>query len=282
MAPVQGDDQASLAHAALRWHAGAGAAATTSERLAQEAPVALVYNGVSHAVMMATPLQLDEFALGFSLTEQIVADPDEIYAIEASAAAHGHRIEITLSSRRFAALQERRRTLAGRTGCGLCGVESLDHAVIAPPPLADTLRLDSRALQRALAQLPQLQQLQAETGASHAAAWADRDGEILLVREDVGRHNALDKLVGALARQQRERSGFVVISSRASYEMAAKTAVAGIELLAAISAPTSLAVAWAERAGLTLVGFARPGRHTVYCHPHRLASCAPAHTRLRL
>ncbi|SEN52868.1 FdhD protein [Halomonas caseinilytica] len=235
--------------------------------LTLETPVALVYNGISHAVMMASPDDLEDFALGFSLTEGILEHPHELYDIEMHNEAAGVAIHMEIASQRMAELRQRRRSLSGKTGCGLCGTESLEQAirpipsVIAPDP-------SDNAIQHALVQLREYQPVQAATGSSHGAAWCDLNGDILLVREDVGRHNALDKLIGALAREAVDRhAGFVLVSSRASYEMVHKCASVGLGALVAVSAATDLAVAQAETAGLLLVGFARPGRHLIYHRP---------------
>ncbi|GAA0622518.1 formate dehydrogenase accessory sulfurtransferase FdhD [Halomonas beimenensis] len=245
--------------------------------LAREVPVALVYNGISHAVMMATPEDLEDFALGFSLSEGILAHPHECYDLEVREEARGLAVHLTVASRRLAELKARRRSLAGRTGCGLCGTEALEQAIrpiarVRAPALADV------AIQRALAALADHQALQAATGATHGAAWCDGVGRIRLVREDVGRHNALDKLIGALAREGGpSESGFALVSSRASYEMVHKSASAGIGALVAVSAATALAVEQAREAGLLLVGFARPGRHLIYHRPDAAPLAAQAH-----
>ncbi|MFG6178002.1 formate dehydrogenase accessory sulfurtransferase FdhD [Halomonas sp. THAF12] len=242
------------------------------DALALEVPVALVYNGISHAVMMASPTDLEDFALGFSLTEGIIAHPHECYDLELQEDTRGLTVQLTIASQREAELKERRRSLAGRTGCGLCGTEALDQA-IRPIPAVQAPALTDAAIQRALGELAEHQALQAATGASHGAAWCDADGRIRRVREDVGRHNALDKLIGAVARAGGpSKDGFALVSSRASYEMVHKSASAGIGALVAVSAATALAVEQAREAGLLLVGFARPGRHLVY---HRPTGTAP-------
>ncbi|MEQ9462853.1 MAG: formate dehydrogenase accessory sulfurtransferase FdhD [Haliea sp.] len=239
----------------------------TDDSIAQEVPVALVYNGTSHAVMMATPADLEDFALGFSLTEGILAQPGELYDLDVVAGAEGISINMDIFTQRWVELKQHRRNLVGRTGCGLCGTESLAQAIRPIAPVIAPLLADA-AIQRALADLPRHQPMQASTGATHGAAWCSEEGEILLVREDVGRHNALDKLIGAL-RRQREKldDGFVLVSSRASYEMVHKSCAAGMGALVAVSAPTSLAIEQARIAGQLLVGFARPGRHVIYHSP---------------
>ena len=235
--------------------------------IAVEVPVALVYNYISHAVMMATPNDLQDFALGFSLTEDIIADVSEVSHIHVHSGKNGITVRMQISDERFEALRERRRSMVGRTGCGLCGVESLKQAIRPVEPV-QTVSVSDNAIQTALANIKQHQPLQQKTGATHAAAWCDLDGNILHVREDVGRHNALDKLIGAFKKTELSmRDGFVLVTSRASYEMVQKSASAGFGCLVAVSAPTSLAIEQAREAGLKLVGFARDGRHTIYHDP---------------
>lgn len=250
----------------------AGEVFTTTDWVAEEVPVALVYNGVSHAVMLATPNDLEDFARGFSCTEGIADSPAQIYGIEVQREERGIRIELEIASSCFARLKERRRSLAGRTGCGLCGTDSLEQAVRAPVPLTGAQHFRAAEVSAALGQMRERQLLLGVTGASHAAAWCTAAGEIVLLREDVGRHNALDKLVGALLREGRAASaGFIVVSSRASYEMVQKTASAGVSLLAAVSGVTGLAIDVADSCGVTLLGFARGADLSVYSHPERIS-----------
>jgi len=252
-----------------RWRDGAFEHA--ADRVAEEVPVALVYNGRPHVVMMATPRDLEDFALGFSLAEAIIADAAELGCYEAATLVEGIELRLSVPPARADALDARRRNLAGRTGCGLCGAQALEDALRQPPPVSGGPRVTTAALQRALAGLGAQQPLNAATGATHAAAWVDADGGIVLLREDVGRHNALDKLVGAHARARLDpRAGFVLVTSRASSEMVQKAASAGFTLLAAISAPTALAIQLATQAGLTLVGFARREGHVAYAHAWRI------------
>ena len=251
-----------------RWQNGSLTA--VEDCVADEVPVALVYNGISHVVMMATPGDLADFALGFSLTEVVVNHADEIYGIDPSSTAKGYEIAIQISGERFTELKARRRNLTGRTGCGLCGAESLEQALRPIAPVQQSRHFEHAAIQTALVSLTEWQSQQA-SGALHAAAWVSESGGIGLLREDIGRHNALDKVIGALASQKSLRSGgFLIVSSRASYEMVAKAASAGFEMLVALSAPTSLAIQLAHESGITLVGFAREGRHAVYAHSQRL------------
>jgi FdhD protein len=250
------------------------------EVVAEEVAVALVYNGVSHAVMMATPCDLEDFARGFSLTERIVEKPSEIYDIEVedrrtAAGGRGIEVQLEIAGQRMAVLQERRRSMAGRTGCGLCGVDSLEAALRPVPATRATATVSRAAIARAMAALPGQQRINKDNGATHAAGWARADGSLLAVREDVGRHNALDKLAGAMARLDRgdpgERTGgFVVVTSRCSYEMVQKAAAIDAAVIAAVSAPTSLAIETATQAGLALVAFVRENRLTVYAHGERI------------
>ncbi|CDH19375.1 formate dehydrogenase formation protein [Xenorhabdus bovienii str. kraussei Quebec] len=238
--------------------------------VAEEVPIALVYNGISHVVMMASPKDLDHFAMGFSLSESIITSPQEIHGIDTVISCHGGiELHIELSSRRFTELKERRRNMAGRTGCGICGTEQIAEIFrpMSPLPFTQTFSLDY--LDQALAQLPRFQEIGAATGCTHAAGWIDAKGVLLGGSEDVGRHVALDKLLGMRAKTG-WRQGAVLVSSRASYEMVQKSAMCGVEILFAVSAATSLAIEVAEKCNLTLVGFCKPGRATVYTHPRRL------------
>lgn len=243
----------------------------TPDFLAEEVPVALVYNGISHVVMMASPKDLELFAIGFSLSEGIIAHPQEIYGMDVVQACNGLEVQIELSSRRFMGLKERRRALAGRTGCGVCGVEQLNDfgKPVAPLPFTQTFNLGN--LDKALEHLNDVQPIGQLSGCTHAAAWLLPSGEIVGGHEDVGRHVALDKLLGRRAREDAVwQQGAALVSSRASYEMVQKAAMCGVEILFAVSAATTLAVEVAERCNLTLVGFCKPGRATIYTHPQRL------------
>ena len=249
----------------------AGELADGDDWLADEVPVALIFNGISHAVMLATPLDLDDFSLGFGLTEGLLARPDELHDVEVVDDPAGLRIEMTVSSACFARLKDKRRSMTGRTGCGLCGTESLEQV---EPPLRAlapcATPLSPPAIAAALRAMPAHQALQKVTGATHAAAWCGYDGDLRLVREDVGRHNALDKLVGAMVEAGLDpRDGFCCITSRASVEMVRKAVAAGITALVAVSAPTARAVDTARRAGLALAGFARRDDLVLYADPDR-------------
>lgn len=253
-----------------RWRAGH--LAEQADWIAEEVPVAVVCNGRDFAVMMATPADLEDFALGFALSEGLIATPDELLAVALRQQLEGLTLALTIPAERAAALAQRERSLEGRSGCGVCGSRRLEDLLRIPPRVTADPRIGAAALDAALSGLAAHQSLAAATGATHAAAWADRDGRIRLLREDVGRHNALDKLTGALHRGGIERGdGFAVVTSRASYEMVMKAASAGIAVLAAISAPTALAIALADSTGLTLIGFARPGGCAVYTHAGRYA-----------
>ncbi len=238
-----------------------------------EVPVALVYNGISHVVMMANPCDLEDLALGFSLSEGILAGPSQLLDLSIEQRDQGVEVAMEISASAFAALKARRRTLAGRTGCGLCGVESLSQLVPLAARVDSDITVTHTALQLALETIQKEQLLKAKTGGVHGAAWYGADGKFEYLREDVGRHNALDKLLGAVAHAGDTGPGFVLVTSRASYEMVAKAAARNIPLLAAVSAPTTMAIQYAQDAGLTLVGFVQPGRHVIYSSAERIIHC---------
>lgn len=241
--------------------------------IAVEVPVQVTYGDVPFGVMMLTPADLDDFACGFSLTEGIIVASSDIRAMTMETLDDGLRLRIDLVGARLHAHLARKRALSGRTSCGLCGIEdlgALPRALVSAGP-APTVKL--AAIGRALAALDARQPLNAETRAVHGAAWCDRDGTILQVREDVGRHNALDKLVGALVRAGLDpAAGFVVITSRASFEMVEKVATFGARTLVAISAPTSLALDRARALDITLVGVARRDSVTVFHGQERIVA----------
>lgn len=241
--------------------------------LAEEIPVAFAINGVPFAVMMASPGDLEDFATGFALSEGLVGCARDVAVDGIQTHLEGVSIALRIPQADAARIATRRRALEGRSGCGICGSESIE-AVLSPAPCVPAGHtVPGEALAAALHALQASQPLNARTGATHAAAFVMRDGALRLVREDVGRHNALDKLVGAMARAGLDPAcGFALVTSRASYEMVLKAARGGFPLLAAISAPTALAVALAEHAGMTLVGFARETGHVVYAHPWRVAA----------
>ena len=243
---------------------------TRGDWLAEEVPVALVFNGLSHAVILASPAYLEDFALGFALTEGLVASAREVYGIEPREVQDGIEVHLDVSSACAWRLRERRRTLAGRTGCGLCGTDSLAQVQRALAPVAG-IQVRPAALAAALRLLRSHQAVQQLTGATHAAAWCGVDGGIRIVREDIGRHNALDKVIGALLKAGEDpSSGFVALTSRASFEMVQKAAAAGIGAVAAVSAPTALAVRRARELGVALAGFVRGDDGVAYTWADRL------------
>lgn len=263
----------SVAAQVTRVRAGAIAPDAEGDRLAEETPVALEFNGISHATMLATPADLEDFAVGFSLSEGIIDGVADVRGIDVLPQCDGIVVQIEISSAREARLKSRRRAMAGRTGCGLCGVETLPEVLRPVTPVPAGAPLPVSAVLRAMRDMRARQALHDLTGATHAAGWADASGAVALVREDVGRHNALDKLVGALARQALPAAhGVVLVSSRASFEMVQKTAAAGVGILAAVSAPTALAVRLADSAGIALLGFLRNDDATLYSHPERITS----------
>ena len=251
---------------------------TRPDMLAAEVPVALVFNGISHAVMMATPQDLEDFALGFALSEGIVSQASEVRGIDvvlADASQSGLpsgmaaiEVQVEVSARSFEQLKAHRRVLAGRTGCGVCGVESLAALDLTGEPVASNDwagRIDAPRVLHAFSQLPSRQTLNAESGALHAAGWAALNGELLEVFEDVGRHNALDKLLGRMATKGLlDSRGFVIMSSRASHELVRKCARLNLSALATISAPTAMGVRMAELSGIRLWGLCRAPRAVLY------------------
>jgi FdhD protein len=248
-----------------------GTIARTSDVVAEEMPVALVYHEVPHVVMLATPADLEDYAVGFTLSEALVANTDEIRGVEVSQGEASADVKITVAWERFTQLLQRRRNLAGRTGCGLCGAETAEGAIRECAPVPAGVTVTAAELHAAIAELSGRQPINARTGSVHAAAWVVPGQGIQVVREDVGRHNALDKTIGALARARADfAAGYMLITSRASYEMVQKCATMGIALLVALSAPTAFAVRLAQRSGLTLVAFARADQHVVYAHAHRV------------
>lgn len=247
---------------------------TVIEQIAEEAPIALIYNGVSHVVVMASPADLEDLVLGFSLSEGIITGVAELGGIEIVPEQTGYSVYMSIPPERVALIEQRRRNMSARTGCGVCGAETIEQAMRDVPTVAARGRVTQQAIASAMKQLPTLQTLNAQTGATHAAAWANLAGEVQQVREDVGRHNALDKLIGVLASGNMDTArGFALITSRASYEMVQKAAMAGIGLLAAVSAPTAFAVRVARAANVTLAGFVRGERCMVYADDaHRLTT----------
>ncbi|MDQ0301914.1 formate dehydrogenase accessory sulfurtransferase FdhD [Ancylobacter polymorphus] len=242
----------------------------------EETPVAIVHNGSTYAVMMATPADLEDFGYGFSLTEGVIeslADVEQIETLEFGEedGVSGVEVRLWLTATRAGEQVARRRQIAGPTGCGLCGVESLELAVKPARTVPEGRGFTAAEISRAVAALPPAQTLNHQTRAVHAAAFWEPEAGLVAVREDVGRHNALDKLVGHLVRRGHAAGGgLVLLTSRVSIEMVQKTAMLGASVLVAVSAPTALAVRTAEKAGITLVAIARDDGFEVFTHPHRI------------
>ena len=238
------------------------------DHVISEEAVALVYNGISHAVMMATPQDLKDFVLGFSLSEGIIHQASDLLDCDIITGDQGIEVNVTISSRHFSRLKQQRRTMAGNSGCGLCGVESLTQAHKQPAAVAEMPLVEFDPVDKAVRDFGNRQRLNQQAGGVHGAAYYQADGSFVMIREDVGRHNALDKLLGGLCRQGVARDcGFVLASSRASYEMVYKALTCGIRQLVTFSAPTSKAIELARSGNLNLIGFARQGRQVVYHQP---------------
>jgi len=242
------------------------------QQIVEETPVVIVYNAIPHVVMMATPADLEDFVLGFSITEELIRTPADLRDVKVVRYGHGIEVQASIDEACEAVVASRARRLSGRTGCGICGTDSIDAVMKTSHAVPTGRPVKPEAIEAALAALATRQTLNALSGAVHAAAWVRLDGTVEEVREDVGRHNALDKLIGALLRREADpETGFILVTSRASFEIVQKVAVFGSPLLVAISGPTGLAVRVAEQSGMTLVGFARGERLTVYTHPERIA-----------
>jgi FdhD protein len=248
-----------------------GATQHSSATLAAEVPVALVYNGRPHVVMMCTPADLEDFAIGFTATE-LIAEARAISRVDVVRYGRGIELQVEVPPENVERLAERGRLITGRTGCGLCGVEVIDEVLREIRLVRSPLVISRDALWRASEELVSRQPLNAETNAIHAAGWASADGDLRIVREDVGRHNALDKVLGAVSHAGIDASeGFLVVTSRASYELVQKSAAANVPLLAAVSRPTALAVQLANDSGITLVGLLRGRSANVYTHRERIS-----------
>lgn len=247
-----------------------GAAEHGARWVAEETAVALTYDGATHAVMMATPDDLEDFAIGFSLTEGLIGKADDVTGLDIAVTEHGVDVRMWLTPRMGDAVVNRRRRLLGASGCGMCGLESLAEANRVVPVVRENPRVTVSVIGAAVAALPGGQRLNAQTHAVHAAAFY-QPGAAMLLREDVGRHNALDKLAGALARAGRDAAdGILLLSSRISVEMVQKAAMIGAPVIVAVSAPTALAVRVADAARITLVGIARDDGFEIFTHAERI------------
>ncbi|MCR5857006.1 formate dehydrogenase accessory sulfurtransferase FdhD [Mesorhizobium sp. J428] len=257
----------------------AGGTSAAARTVPEETPVALSYAGTTHAVMMASPADLEDFALGFSLTEGIVSAPDEIESVEVEDHGAGVDIQIRLKDTANTRFEARRRRLAGPVGCGLCGIESIEEAMRSAPAIGKSrLTFSAQQIAESVRLLAKAQPMHTETGAVHAAGFYVPGKGIVTAREDVGRHNALDKLAGALATAGVDgASGAVVVTSRVSVEMVQKTAAVGAPLIIAVSAPTALAIRTADEAGMTLVALVRGEEFDIFTHPERISDGAERH-----
>jgi FdhD protein len=280
-APQGGGEARAPVTAATRLARRTSGLSSAPRMVPEETPVALSYAGTTHAVMMASPADLEDFAYGFTLTEGIIKQPDEIESVKIEQAGAGIDIQIRLKDAANTRFEARRRRLAGPVGCGLCGIESIDEAMRAVPAVDQsrlTLSLSGREIAEAVRLLSKNQPLHAETGAVHAAGFYAPGEGIVAAREDVGRHNALDKLAGALARAGiAGATGAVIVTSRVSVEMVQKTASIGSAFIIAVSAPTALAIRTAEAAGMTLVALVRGNDFDIFTHAERISAGASSH-----
>ena len=250
-----------------RWRDGV--CATVRDQVAEETPVAVLCNGEPHAVMLMSPADIADFALGFALTEGLIGAPRELVLVEQRALDDGIEVDLIIPARLGLPAADQGRSLAGRSGCGLCGKRMLEDALRTPPPITSAPEVSRAAIARASAALARRQPLNQQTGAVHAAAWVDLAGEVIAVREDIGRHNALDKLIGARIKGDYP-AGFALVTCRASYEIVMKAALAGIGIVAAVSAPTARAVRLAEVCHVTLAAFVRGPDLVIYSHAARI------------
>ena len=253
-----------------------------SRSIPEETAVALTYNGGTYAVMMTTPEDLEDFAVGFSLSEGVISSSSDIDSLDIVRLDDGVELRMWLSKPKADRLQERRRHIAGPTGCGLCGIDSIAEAMRPAAVVGHGRQFSPEQIMVAMQNVPLLQKLNIETRAVHAAAFWDFKGGIVALREDVGRHNALDKLAGALARASMVASeGIILLTSRVSVEMVQKSAAIGAPVMVSVSAPTALAVRMADAAGITLAAIARADGFEVFTHPHRISSGAVANVAYR-
>ena len=250
-----------------RWRAGVREQVT--DQLAEETPVAVLCNGEPHAVMLMSPADLDDFAMGFAYTEGLISRPRDLVLVEQRVLADGLEVDLVIPSRLGSGQGEQPRAMAGRSGCGLCGKRMVEDAMRTPAPVTATTQVKRGAIARASAALAMGQPINRATGAVHAAAWIDLSGDVIAVREDIGRHNALDKLIGARIKGDYP-PGFALVTCRASYEIVMKAAMAGIAVLAAVSAPTARAEHLAQTCQLTLAAFVRGADLVIYSHAERI------------
>jgi FdhD protein len=254
-----------------------GRSSESTRVIPEETALALTYNGGTYAVMMGTPRDLEDFAIGFSLSEGIIQSPDDIESLDVVALDDGIELRMWLAQSRADRLSERRRHIAGPTGCGLCGIDSIAEAIRPAAIVAAGRSFSPREVTAAIQSIPQLQAINILTRAVHAAAFSTPAAGIVALREDVGRHNALDKLAGALAQQKvAAGDGMVLLTSRVSVEMVQKTAAMGAPLMVAVSAPTALAVRMADAAGITLTAIARSDSFEIFTHPNRIEAALAA------
>jgi FdhD protein len=250
-----------------------GRASESARVIPEETALALTYNGGTYAVMMGTPQDLEDFAIGFSLNEGIIQSPNDIVSLDVVPLDDGIELRMWLAQSRADRLSERRRHIAGPTGCGLCGIDSIAEAVRPAAIVAAGRSFSPQQITAAIQSVPQLQAINIQTRAVHAAAFSTPAAGIVALREDVGRHNALDKLAGALALAKiAAAEGMVLLTSRVSVEMVQKTAAMGAPLMVAVSAPTALAVRMADAAGITLAAIARSDGFEIFTHPNRIAT----------
>lgn len=261
-----------------------GLSEAASRTVPEEVPIAFTYGGTTHAVMMATPADIQDFATGFSLSEKIITTPDDIVNMNILDVSDGIDVQMELKQELQSNFSAKRRAMAGPVGCGLCGIESIDDIMRELPELDENkLKLSHEMISCAIEQLDKKQEIRAETGAVHAAGFISSTGVLQVIREDIGRHNALDKLIGALALEGKDTScGAIVLTSRVSVDLIQKIAISGTPILIAVSTPTALAIRTAEQAGLTLIALARSDSFEIYTHPSRVQLAVTNLTEVQL